>query len=99
MPKTLMITAAMVVAAGAAQARSPFFNATCPTDIAVHADEGGPIYINGHESEIHKSSGHYYEARHNRITISLSISPDGAPSVSYTRRNGNNSICQVGRHG
>lgn len=84
-----------VLAAGSASAQIPFFNATCGKGIEIHADEGGPIYINGNESRITVSNSTYYEAHHGHLDISVSINPDGSPSVSYTGKGGANGICQL----
>ena len=49
--RRLMIGALLAVS-GAAQAGIPLVNATCPGNIEVHADKGGPIYINGKEGKL-----------------------------------------------
>ncbi len=90
-----MIAMALVVVSGAAQAGIPLVNATCPGKIEVHADEGGPIYINGKEGKLKKFNDNYFEAKASGITVSLSINPDGSPSVSYTGRNRANGVCEV----
>lgn len=90
-----MIAMALVMVSGAAQAGIPLVNATCPGKIAVHADEGGPIYINGKEGKLKKFNDNYFEAKASGITVSLSINPDGSPSVSYTGRNRANGVCEV----
>jgi hypothetical protein len=90
--------AAMVAAAAvpvAAEAKVPFFNATCPGKIDVHADEGGPVYINGKEAKLKISNPDYFEATLNKVTISVSTNPDGSLSVSYTGPKRANGICQV----
>jgi len=79
----------------AAQAGIPLVNATCPGSIEVHADKGGPIYINGKEGKLKKFSDSYFEAKGGGVTISLSINPDGSPDVSYTGKNRANGVCQV----
>lgn len=81
--------------AAAAEAKIPLVNATCPGKIEVHADEGGPIYINGKEAKLKVFNENYYEAKGAGVTISLSINPDGSPSVSYTGKGGANGICTV----
>lgn len=94
-----LLLLALLVASGAAQAGIPLLNATCPGKIEVHADEGGPIYINGKEGKLKKFNENYFEAKASGVTISLSINPDGSPSVSYTGRNRANGICQVKAQG
>lgn len=92
--RTLACVAA-TMAAAPAFASIPFFNATCPMNIEVHADQGGPIYINGKEGKLKVFNSNAYEATHDHVTISLTINPDGTPSVSYTARGGANGICTV----
>lgn len=84
-----------ILATSMAQAAVPFMNATCPGGIEVHADEGGPIYINGEEARLKRFSDSAYEARADRVTITLTIRPDGSPEVSYAGRGGANGVCQV----
>ncbi|MBE1208345.1 hypothetical protein [Aminobacter carboxidus] len=92
--RTIAFVAA-ATAAGPAFSAVPFFNATCPMGIEVHADQGGPIYINGKEAKLKVFNANYYEASHDHVTISLSINPDGTPDVSYTARGGANGICTI----
>ena len=77
----------------AAEAAIPLVNATCPGSIDVHADEGGPIFINGKEAKLKVFNQNYYEAKGEGVTISLSIAPDGTPSISYTGKHGANGVC------
>lgn len=91
----IAIAALALLAAGPAVAKIPLVNATCPGHIEVHADEGGPIYINGKEAKLHVFNDNYYEAKGHGVTISLSINPDGSAAVSYTGRGGANGICTV----
>ena len=93
----LSLTIALLASAFAAPAMAavPFFNASCPGGIDVHADEGGPIYINGKEGKLKKFNDNYFEAKGAGVTISLSINPDGSPAVSYTGKNRANGICEV----
>jgi hypothetical protein len=81
-----------------ANADVPFFNATCPGNIEVHADEGGPVYINGAETQLHRFNSHYYEATHGPMNVSISINPDGSVGLSYTRRGGGNGMCHINAH-
>lgn len=93
--KRLLIGTLVVLAAGTANAGIPQVNATCPGNIEVHADEGGPIYINGKEAKLKKFSETYFEAKGSNVTISLMVNPDGSPSVSYTGKGKANGVCQV----
>jgi hypothetical protein len=80
---------------GSADAAVPQFNASCPQGTEVHADKGGPIYINGTKANLKTFNETYYEASGSGVTISLSINPDGTASVSYTAGGGANGMCQV----
>ncbi|MCX2684747.1 hypothetical protein OO306_04180 [Pseudomonas sp. DCB_AW] len=90
-----VILALLLAASGAAQAGIPLLNATCPGNIEVHADKGGPIYINGKEGKLKTFNENYFEAKGSGVTISLSINPDGSADVSYTGKNRANGVCQV----
>ncbi|MDW5318538.1 hypothetical protein R6X40_31335 [Rhizobium sp. PL01] len=73
----------------------PFFNASCPGKVDVHADTGGPIYIGGKQAKLKRFNENYYEARLGNITVSVTVSPDGSPDISYTGKGGANGVCQV----
>ncbi len=90
-----LLLGVLLVASSAAQAAIPLLNATCPGNIEVHADKGGPIYINGKEGKLKKFNDNYFEAKDGAVTISLSINPDGSPDVAYTGKNRANGVCQV----
>ncbi|WP_421579184.1 hypothetical protein [Shinella sp. M31] len=89
------VAAAALFAASPAFAKIPLVNATCPGNIEVHADEGGPVYINGKEAKLHVFNDSYYEAKGHGVTVSLSINPDGSAAVSYTGHGGANGVCTV----
>lgn len=91
----LLAVAASLATLGAANAAIPFFNATCPTGIEVHADEGGPIYINGKEATLKVFNKNAYEARHGHVTLDLTINPDGSPMLMYTKDGGGNGVCTI----
>ena len=93
--RSAVAAAFVLLAASPAFAKIPLVNATCPGNIEVHADEGGPIYINGKEGKLHVFNDNYYEAKGGGVTISLSINPDGTAAVSYTGHGGANGICTV----
>ena len=84
-----------VLFASTAFAKIPQVNATCPMGIEVHADEGGPVYINGKEAKLKVFNANYYEAKGGGVTVSLVINPDGSVDVSYTGHGGANGVCQV----
>jgi len=93
--KRVLSIIALVSLAGVANAEIPMVNATCPGNLEVHADEGGPLFINGKEAKLKKINDNYFEAKGGGVTVSLSISPDGTPSISYTGKGGANGICEI----
>ena len=93
--KRSLLAAFAFCLAGTANAGIPLFNATCPGNIEVHADQGGPVYLNGKEAKLKKFNDNYYEAKGAGITLSISINPDGSPNLSYTGKHGVNGICQL----
>lgn len=100
MNKLLMATSAIAVAtsqivmtATASFAAIPQLNATCPGKIHVHADKGGPVYINGKKASLKTFNKNYYEAKGSDVTVSITISPDGTPNVSYTGPGKKNGVC------
>lgn len=81
--------------AGAAKGGIPLLNATCPGGIEVHADQGGPIYINGKETKLKKYNDNAFDATGSGITLSLTINPDGSPSLSYTGEGRAHGVCTI----
>lgn len=92
--RSLLAAAAMLAVGGAASAAIPLLNYTCPGKLEVHADQGGPVYINGKEARLKRFNENFYEARGAGVTLSISINPDGTPEVSYTGANRANGICR-----
>ncbi len=90
-----LVVAAPLVAPSGAQAAIPLVNATCGAGVEVHADQGGPVYINGKEAVLKRFNDNYYEAKGQGVTISLAINPDGSPSLSATWKGGKNGICTL----
>lgn len=92
--KNLLITATLLAASTAATAANlPKFDVTCPTDVHVRAEAGGPVYINDQQATLHKFSEQYFEAKGEGMTVSVSLNASGAPTVSYTGKQGANGIC------
>jgi hypothetical protein len=91
---TTVVTLSSLVIAVTANAKGiPLMNYTCGSDISVHADKGGPVYINGKEAKLKKVNSNYYEATGSGITVSISFGSDGEPSLSYTGKRGVNGVC------
>lgn len=96
MNRLLVAATGMALATStAASAKIPRINATCPGRLSVHADEGGPVYINGKEAKLKTFSANFYEASQGRTKVSISINPDGSAAVSYTGPGRANGVCTV----
>jgi len=93
--KRIAITLAALSFAGVTNAGIPFFNATCPGGIDVHAEEGGYVYFNGKQAKLKKLNSEYYEATGSGITLSIAINPDETVTLSYTGKHGANGVCTV----
>ena len=91
LPLSLLLLPAL---AAPALAEVPFLNATCPTGIEVHADQGGPVYINGAEAALEEFNAGYYEAKSGGTSVEIMIE-GGSVSLSYTGPGGANGICEV----
>jgi hypothetical protein len=70
-------------------------NATCPGNVEVHADQGGPVFLNGKQASLKRFSDSYYEAKGAGITLTIMINPDGTPSLSYTGPQRANGVCSL----
>lgn len=94
-----IVFAAALLPAPRAEAAIPMFNGTCPGGLEIHADEGGPVYINGRETKLKRSNENYYEATDagSGVTLSISRSSDGDTQVSYTGKHGANGMCSIGK--
>lgn len=91
----IVFTIPAIFASGQVMAAVPFLNATCPGNIEVHADAGGPVYLNGKETKLKVVNKNFYEAASGGVTLSISVNPDGSASISYAKRGGGNGICTV----
>ncbi len=89
----LCLAAALLATPAFATAGIPLFNYTCPGNLDVHADQGGPVYINGEQTTLKKFSDSYYEAKGANVTLSITTNPDESVSVSYTGPHGANGVC------
>lgn len=85
--------------APSAEAAIPMFNGSCPGGLEIHADEGGPVYVNGRETRLNKFNENYFEAMDstNGVTLSITRSSDGGVQMSYSGKNGSNGVCIIGQ--
>ncbi|MFC3550587.1 hypothetical protein ACFOLC_06105 [Lysobacter cavernae] len=92
-----LVSVATLFVAQSASAAISSFNGTCPGGVEVHADEGGPVFVDGRETDLRRFSENYYEARDAKsgITLSINRTPDGGTQMSYTGNNGANGICSI----
>ncbi|WP_082582690.1 DUF3011 domain-containing protein [Frateuria sp. Soil773] len=92
-----LVSVFMLFAAPSAVAAISSFNVTCPGGIEVHADEGGPVFVNGREASLRKFSDNYYEARDamSGVTLSINRTPGRGTQMSYTGKHGVNGICSI----
>lgn len=88
-----LIAAAALLISGSANAGIPLINATCPGNLEVHADQGGPVFIDGKETKLKKLNDNFFEATGSGVTLSISVNPDGTATVTYTGKHGANGIC------
>lgn len=93
--KTLPSTIALLVTCGAAQAANlPAFEVTCPDDVAVRAEAGGPVYIGDKPAVLSKFSEQYFEAKGEGTTIAISLRGAGSPNVTYSGPQGAKGVCE-----
>ena len=86
---------ALLTASGMANAANlPAFDVTCATDLNARAEAGGSVYLNDKPLVLHKLSEQFFEAKGEGITLSISLNAAGAPTVSYTGKQGANGICE-----
>jgi hypothetical protein len=98
MKKCLAILVGLTITA-TAYAEIPMLNYVCPGNFEVHADRGGPVYINGKQAKLKKFNESYFEASRAGITVSLSVNPDESLSVSYTATKRAHGVCRVASSG
>lgn len=83
MSKLKAIALVLGFVAFSASAALPLYNgAGYPGD--VHIDEGGPVYLNGKEMKLKTLNKNAYEATGQGVTLSITLSTDGTPTVSWT---------------
>ena len=96
MTRAFLAAALALFAASPAFAKIPLVNATCPGKIEVHADEGGPIYIDGDPVTTKQIGDSSYEATHNGTTVSVEVFPDSSLEIRYSDPEGNHGLCRTG---
>nr|WP_139348127.1 hypothetical protein [Pseudomonas sp. C9] len=66
----------------------PPFDADCPANVTVHADQDGPVLINNKEAETKAVDDRHFEATGSGVTISISLAKDDSVLVSATSKSG-----------
>ncbi len=92
----LLAAPLLALATSAAATPIPMFNATCGESVDVHADEGGPIYIDGVPVTTKQIGDSSYEATHNGTTVSVEVFPDSSLEIRYSDPEGNHGLCRAG---
>ncbi|WP_448120926.1 DUF3011 domain-containing protein [Xanthomonas arboricola] len=91
-----VVSLAGAISLAPASAAIQQFNGTCPGGVEVHADQGGPVFINGRETRLKRFNDDYYEASDGRgLTLSINRTPDGGTQMSYTGPGNGNGVCSV----
>jgi hypothetical protein len=88
-------SAASIHGGGESSGGIPYFNATCPGGIDVHAEESGYVYFDGRQAELNKLNRAHYEAIGSGITLSIAVNPDRTVTLTYTGKHGANGVCEV----
>ena len=91
--KKLVIATGLFFISNAACADIPLLNYTCPGHIEVHADQGGPVFVNGQEAQLIKFNDNAYDAKTAEVTISINVKANQSIEVSYTGKKGANGDC------
>ncbi len=92
--KKSVFAAGIFFLSSAVNAGIPLLDYTCPGNIQVHADQDGPVYINGKDTQLIKFNDNAYDAKTSEVTISIAVKPDQDIEVSYTGKRGANGICR-----
>ena len=93
--KKIVLTAAALLFAGAAHARMPVLAATCAGNVKVDTNAKGEIYINGKKAKVKKGDKDHFHATGAGMTVWIAWPENRAPDVSYTRKGGDNGVCEI----
>ncbi|SDU69258.1 hypothetical protein [Pseudomonas mandelii] len=95
--KNALTTLLLLTMANVAHADSipnlPSFDVICPGNIAVHADQEGPVTINDKDAVTKAINERSFEAKGSGVTISIVLADDDSVTVSSTGK-APNGICQ-----
>ncbi|KAF0864542.1 hypothetical protein [Pseudomonas sp. LD120] len=95
MRKTLLLGTLMIFA-GAAQAEDlPLFNVSCPGNLAVSSDQGGPVYINGEAVASSAVDDRHFQVKTAQINLFISLEDDDSVTVQYSDQHGASGVCEA----
>lgn len=89
---TVLLLLAIANTAHADISSLPFFDADCPGKIAVHADSGGPVKIDGKDAETKSIDDRHFEAKGSGITVSIEVVDEDTVKVTAASK-GSNGVC------
>lgn len=93
MKKIFCFATLLLVAGGAHAEGIPQLNVDCPGNLAVSAEQGGPVLINGKEAKTKTINERFFEAKAADTTLSISVADDDSVTVTYTGKHGANGVC------
>lgn len=96
MTRFLLAAPLLALATAAAATPIPMFNATCGDSTDVHADEGGPLYIDGQVAVTKAVGESAYEATLKGTTVSVVVFPDNSLEVRFADPDGEAGLCRLG---
>ncbi|WP_025128052.1 hypothetical protein [Pseudomonas sp. PH1b] len=94
--RKILLLGTLLIAAGAAHAEGiPLFNVSCPGNLAVSADQGGPVYINGKEIKHSAVDDRHFQVKAPQISLLISVEDDESVTVKYTDAHGASGLCEA----
>ena len=94
--RKILLLGTLMIFAGAAHAEGiPLFNVSCPGNLAVSADQGGPIYINGKAVKNSAVDDRHFQVKTAEINLAISVEDDDSVTVKYTDKHGASGLCEA----
>lgn len=95
MRKILFLGTLMLLAGWAHAEGIPLFNVSCPGNLAVSADQGGPVYINGKQVKSSAVDDRHFQVKTADTSLSISVEEDDSVTVKYTDKHGASGLCEA----
>ncbi|MGC5700865.1 hypothetical protein J4P02_11765 [Pseudomonas sp. NFXW11] len=73
----------------------PLFNVSCPGNLAVSADQGGPVYINGKVVASSAVDDRHFQVKTAEVSLSISVEDDDSVTVKYSDKHGASGLCEA----